>query len=322
MSQPIRWGVLGAARIAQTAVCPAIHLAEGAVLAALATTNPARAGAFTAQFPGLRLHAGYQALLDDPAIDAVYIPLPNDLHVPWTTAALAAGKHVLCEKPIALQAGEIDGLIAARDATGRLAAEAFMVVHHPQWRRVRALLAEDAIGRLVHVEGAFAYPPPAPGNYRHDPGMGGGALRDIGVYPAVTTRFATGAEPARVEARIDREGGVDRFARVWAEFAEFTLSFYVSMALAGRQEMVFHGTEGVLRLPGPFRPDANDGGRIEWQRADGSEVIERFPRVDQYRLMVEAFGAAARGSAPFACPLEFSRGNQAMIDAILAADPG
>lgn len=320
MSDPVRWGILGAAKIARTAVCPAIHLAEGAQVAALATTDPAKAAPFTARYPGLRVHAGYDALLADPEIDAVYIPLPNHLHVPWTERALRAGKHVLCEKPIATDAADIDGLIAARDETGLFAAEAFMVLHHPQWHRVRALLAEGAIGRLRHVEGCFTYSGLDAGNIRTRAEWGGGALLDIGVYPSVTTRFATGAEPMRLASRIERRGGVDVFARVWADFPDFSLAFYVSMEMQPRQEMVFHGEEGLLRLPAPFRPDHLGCGRIEWRRLDGTERVELFPAVDQYQLMIENFGKSARSEAPFACPLEFSRANQAMIDAIFAAE--
>lgn len=322
MGEPMRWGVLGAARIALNAVCPAIHMAEGAVLAAVATRDPARAAPFRARFPGIAVHTDYDALLADPGIDAVYIPLPNHLHVPWTLRALEAGKHVLCEKPIALAAPEIDALIAARDASGLMAAEAFMVLHHPQWLRARDLIAEGAIGRLRHVAGAFSYTGMAPDDIRTRADFGGGGLRDIGVYPAVTSRFVTGAEPGRLMSRIERRGEVDNFARVWADFPGFTLSFHVATDLHWHQEMVFHGEEGTLRLPAAFRPDQSAGARLEWQRSDGSEVVEIFPGADQYRAMIENFGRSARTGTAFACPLEFSRGNQAMIDAIFAGEIG
>ena len=320
MGKALRWGVLGAARIARDAVCPAIHLAEGAELVALATRNPARAAPFLARYPGLAVHADYAALLAEPGIDAVYIPLPNHMHVPWTLRALEAGKHVLCEKPIALEAGEIDGLIAARDASGRMAAEAFMVLHHPQWLRARDLIAEGAIGRLRHVSGSFCYTGLPADDIRTRAEFGGGGLRDIGVYPAITTRFVTGAEPVRLMSRIERHGEVDGAAHVWADFPGFTLSFHVATDLHWRQEMVFHGEEGILRLPAPFRPDQAVGARLEWQRADGTEVHEIFAGADQYRLMIENFGRSVRAGASFACPLEFSRGNQAMIDAIFAGE--
>jgi predicted dehydrogenase len=320
MQKPIRWGILGAAKIARTALAPAIHAAQGAQLVALATSDPARAAAFRATVPDLRV-CDYDALLAAPDIDAIYIPLPNHLHVDWTLRAIAAGKHVLCEKPMALNASDIGRLIAARDASGLQVAEAFMVMHHPQWHRLRALLAEGAIGTLGHVEGMFTYHNTDPANIRNRPETGGGGLLDIGVYPCVTTRFATGAEPKTLRADIRRESGVDTFARVWADFDRFTLSFHCGMRLQRRQDMVFHGDTGWIRMPAPFNPPSMGEARIELHRADGSVLIESFPEADQYRLMIEGFGAAIRGEAPFACPLEFSAGNQSMIDAIFAADP-
>lgn len=319
MTEPFRWGILGAAKIARTALAPAIRAADGAELAAIATRDPARAAPFQAMNPGLRVHGDYDALLADPGIDAVYIPLPNHLHVDWSLRALAAGKHVLCEKPMALAEADFDRLAAAQAQSGRHLAEAFMVLHHPQWHRVRALLAQGAVGRLVHVEGAFTYPMPAAGNIRLRPDAGGGALRDIGVYPAVTTRFATGAEPERLRADIGWQDGIDVFARVWADFPGFTLSFHVGMGLAKHQSILFHGTEGLIRLTAPFNAALFGDARVEWLRGDGTEVVERFNAPEQYRLMVEAFAAEARGLRAPVCPLAFSRGNQAMIDAIFAA---
>jgi len=233
-----------------------------------------------------------------------------------------SGKHVLCEKPLAMTAPEIDRLIAARDASGLLAAEAFMVCHHPQWARLRVLLAEGVIGDLGHVEGMFTYYNADMTNIRNRPETGGGGLRDIGVYPLVTTRFATGAEPGRIRADIRRENGVDVLARVWADFQGFTFSMHCGMRLQRRQDMVFHGSTGWIRMAAPFNPQIIGEARIEIHHADGSVLVERFPEVDQYRVMLENFGRAARDETPFACPLEFSRGNQAAIDAIFAADPG
>ncbi|NYS24575.1 Gfo/Idh/MocA family oxidoreductase [Rhodobacteraceae bacterium 2376] len=319
MSDLIRWGILGAARIARTDLAPAIHAARGARLVALATSTPARAAPFQALVPGLRVHDDYDALLADPQVDAVYIPLPNHLHVDWTLRAIAAGKHVLCEKPIALEAAQIDRLIDARDASGLQLAEAFMVTHHPQWAHVRRLLEDGAIGRLEHVEGCFTYHNTDPGNIRAHAAMGGGGLRDVGVYPCITTRLATGAEPERLRADLRLDGGVDVFARVWADFPGFTLSFYCGMRQHRRQHMVFHGTDGWIALSAPFNGRVFGDTRVTWHSADGVDHVMRFNTIDQYALMIEAFGAAIAGETPFNCPLEFSRGNQAMIDAILAA---
>lgn len=157
MTDPLRWGILGAANFALNQMAPAIHAAKGAKLAALATSSPEKAGPFREFCPDLTVYESYEALLSAPDIDAVYIPLPNSMHVEWVKKVLNAGKHVLCEKPIAMKADEINELIALRDATGLLAAEAYMIVHHPQWQRVKELLEDSAVGELRHVNGLFTY---------------------------------------------------------------------------------------------------------------------------------------------------------------------
>ena len=319
----VNWGILGAAKFAREHMGPAIHGARGARLVALATGAPARAEPFRALAPDLRVVADYATLLDDPAIDAVYIPLPNHLHVDWAAQALRAGKHVLVEKPVALRADEIDPLIALRDATGLVCAEAYMIVHHPQWQRVRALLAEGAVGRLGRVDGAFSFLNRDPGNIRNRPETGGGVLPDIGVYVFGSVRWATGAEPVAVSADLAWEGGVDTFAQVTARMegpgGAFSYGAMVSTRLAPRQEMVFHGEEGVLRLTAPFNAGVFGEAQIHLSRPGEPDRIERFPGVRQYQLQVEAFGAAIRGEAPFPWRLEDARGTQAMIDAVYAA---
>ncbi|PWE29066.1 oxidoreductase [Pararhodobacter marinus] len=315
----MRWGILGAAKIARTALMPALNAARGAEFAALATSTPRKAQAFTGVTPHLRVHDSYETLLADPDIDAVYIPLPNHLHVDWSLRALAAGKHVLCEKPVALEAPEIDRLIAARDASGLLCAETFMVCHHPQWHRVRQLLADGAIGVLRQVEAAFSFHNDDPANIRNRPETGGGALYDIGVYPCIATRFATGREPGEIRAALEVENGVDTTARVWADFGDFSLSFYCSTRMAPHQRIAFHGTEGVIELRAPFNAGVAAAAEVVVRRGYDETRIERFEPVDQYRLMVEAFERSALDGVPFDCPLEVSRGNAAMIDAIRAA---
>jgi predicted dehydrogenase len=314
----MRWGILGAAKIARTDLAPAMQLARGAELVALATRDASKAAPFQALAPGLRVHQSYHALLDDPDVDAVYIPLPNDMHVDWSIRAAKAGKHVLCEKPIALHADQIDSLIAARDDAGKLIAEAFMVAHHPQWALVRDLLAQGVIGRLEHIEGCFTYTNRDLGNIRHDPSKGGGALRDVGVYPCITARMATRAEPTRLRSDIRWQNGVDIFARVWADFPDFTMSFYCGMMQTRRQHMVFHGQDGWIELSAPFNGAVYGDARVEWL-SNGVLHMQRFNTVNQYALMLENFAASAEGRAPFACPLEMSKGNQAMIDAIFDA---
>lgn len=317
----VRWGILSAAKIAKEWLAPAIHMSDRGRIAAVASRTPGKAEALAAPYGPMAIYDDYDALLADASIDAVYIPLPNGDHVHWTKRALEAGKHVLCEKPIALEESEVDELIAARDSAGRLAAEAFMVVHHPQWLRVRELLRQGAIGELRHVQGAFSFFNEDPGNIRNRADQGGGALRDIGVYPSVTTRFVTGEEPDGIEARIDWDRGIDATARVWASFPSFEMDFYVSMRMAARQQMAFHGTEGVLTVEAPFNAKLYGDDVVSLHK--GTTVTrERFPLVDQYRVQIDAFCASIQDGADYACPLEFSKGNQRMIDMIYAAAGG
>jgi predicted dehydrogenase len=297
---------------------PALTLAPGGHVAALATSDAAKAEPFRTFAPGLRVHGSYEALLADPEIDAVYIPLPNGLHVEWALKAMAAGKHVLCEKPMAMQAGDFDQLIAARDAAGVLAAEAFMIVFHPQWQRARQLLAEGAIGRLWRIDGAFSFNNRDAGNIRNQAGMGGGGLRDIGVYVMGGTRFATGLEPTQVQARIQWENGVDVYAALTAKFDEADYVNFTSIRMHPRQEITFHGEAGVLRLPVPFNARVFGEARLELHR--GTETItERWPAVNHYELQAAAFNRSVLEGVAYACPLEFSRGTQMMMDAAFAS---
>ena len=321
MADPIRWGVMGAANFAKNQMAPAIHAASGAKLAALATSSPEKADGFRAFCPDLKVHDSYDALLADPEIDAVYIPLPNHLHVEWTVKALEAGKHVLTEKPIAMSEAEFDTLIAARDKAGLLAAEAYMIVHHPQWQRAKELYEGGAIGKLVLVDGVFSYDNRSdPGNIRNKPETGGGSLPDIGVYTFGSARFVTGEEPDKVQSTIRRENGVDVFAHVTADFPSFRYSSITSMRMFPRQEMTFHGEEGVLKVTCPFNANVFGMAQITLERDGMSVTTERWPGVNHYVLQVENFGRAVRGEAVYPSPLEFSRGTQRMIDMVLAAE--
>ncbi|MBL9050355.1 MAG: Gfo/Idh/MocA family oxidoreductase [Tabrizicola sp.] len=319
--KPVRWGVLGAARFAREHMAPAIHAAEGAEFAALATSDPAKADGFRAFCPSLTVHATYDALLADPTIDAVYIPLPNHMHVEWTLKALAAGKHVLTEKPIAMKAREIDQIIAARDRTKLLAAEAYMIVHHPQWKRAKEWFEAGEIGDLVHADVAFSFNLTDGGNIRNKPETGGGSLRDIGVYTFGCTRFVTGAEPVDLSARIHRENGVDVFAQVAGVMegpkGRFTYGSMTSMRMYNRQVATFQGTKGMIRLEGgPFNANVNDLAEVELHQNGNRVTVERFPTANHYKLQVEAFNRTVREGAAYACPLEFVRGTQAMMDRV------
>ncbi|MBN2629826.1 MAG: Gfo/Idh/MocA family oxidoreductase [Rhodobacteraceae bacterium] len=317
--KPVRWGVLGAAKFAREHMAPAIHAANGAELVALATSDPAKSAGFVGFCPGLVVHASYDALLADASIEAVYIPLPNHLHVEWTLTALAAGKHVLTEKPLALRAPQIDQIIAARDASGLLAAEAFMIVHHPQWHRAKDWLAAGEIGQLRHVDAAFSYNNADPGNIRNRADTGGGSLRDIGVYTLGSMRFVTGAEPAELTARVILEAGVEVFAQLAGVMAgpsgRFTFGSMTSMRLANRQEVVFQGDKGMIRLgSAPFNANLHDVAQVELHKPGMRVITDRFPAANHYVLQVEAFCRSLRNGVPYPCPLEFSRGTQAMID--------
>lgn len=314
----VRWGILGAAKFAREFMGPALTLAPGGRLAALATSDPAKAEPLRVFAPGLRVHRSFEALLADPEVDAVYIPLPNHLHVEWSLKAMQAGKHVLCEKPMAMQAADFDRLTAARDAARVQAAEAFMIVHHPQWHRTRQLLAEGAIGRLWRIDGAFSFNNRDPGNIRNQAGMGGGGLRDIGVYVMGCARFATGLEPTDVQARIQWEDGVDVYAGITARFGDADYVSFTSIRMHPRQEITFHGDEGVLRLPVPFNARVFGEARIELNRG-AQTIIERWPAVNQYELQAAAFNRAVLEGAEYPCPLEFSRGTQVMMDAAFAS---
>ena len=319
--KPVRWGILGAANFAREQMAPAIHAAKGAELVALATSSPEKALGFQAFCPSLKIHPTYEALLADPSIDAVYIPLPNHLHVEWTLKALAAGKHVLTEKPIAMQASEIDQIIAARDASGLLAAEAYMIVHHPQWQLAKKWLEAGEIGTLRHVDAAFTYCLTDMENIRNRPEAGGGSLRDIGVYTFGSARFVTGSEPVDIAARLILENGVDTFAQVSGimdgPHGRFTYESITSMRLYNRQVVTFQGDRGMIRLDGgPFNANYNDIAEIELHQNGNRVITERFPTSNHYVLQVEAFGRSVREGVAYPCPLEFIRGTQAMIDTV------
>lgn len=319
----VRWGILGAAKFALQHMARAIHAAEGADFYALATSSTEKAEAFKAFQPNLKIHDSYEALLADPNVDAVYIPLPNHLHVEWTLKALDAGKHVLCEKPIAMNESEFDQLIAARDKSGKLAAEAYMIVHHPQFQRARQLVQGGAIGELTLVDTVFSYNNKADtDNIRNRPETGGGALPDIGVYIFGSTRFVTGEEPTEVtHANIVRENGVDVFTQLSAKFPSFSYSGVVSMRMATRQYITFHGTKGHVTLSAPFNANVYDIATLTLETAEGRKT-ERFPTVNQYVLQVEAFSRSVKTGSAYACPLEFSRGTQRMIDMTFQAEHG
>src|SRR5579884_3022525 len=205
MADKVRWGVLGAAKIATGKVIPAMQKGELSTVAAIASRDLAKAQEAAARLGIGKAYGSYEELLADPSIEAVYNPLPNHLHVPWSIRAAEAGKHVLCEKPIALSSEETSQLIAVRDRTGVKIGEAFMVRTHPEWLRARELVQSGAIGDLRAIWSAFSYFNRDPKNIRNVPEFGGGAVMDIGCYPITMSRFLFGREPARVAALVERD---------------------------------------------------------------------------------------------------------------------
>jgi predicted dehydrogenase len=318
----LRFGILSTAKIARDAVMPAIQDAENCIVTAVASRDVGRARALADRFGVPHAFGSYEEMLASDVIDAVYIPLPTSQHVEWAIKAANAGKHVLVEKPLALKAQEIDALIEARDRNKVIVSEAYMVTYAPVWLKVRELLKEKAIGELKHVQGAFSYFNRDAGNMRNIPELGGGALPDIGVYPTIATRFATGAEPERVQAvvRRDPDFGTDIYASVKADFGAFELSFYIATQMANRQVMVFHGTEGYIEVKSPFNADRYGAEEIELtnQKHNVSQIF-RFPDSRQYRRQAEAFAAAAAGEQSEIVPLESSVKSQRFIDAIYRA---
>ncbi len=326
---PVRWGVLGAAAIALQKVIPAMQRGTWSRVVALASRDERRAAAACARLGIERAYGSYQALLDDPDIEAIYNPLPNDLHVPWTLRALQAGKHVLCEKPIALTAAEAQTLLQVRDQSGLLLAEAFMVRTHPQWLRVRELIADGRIGELRLTSAHFSYFQADPANIRNGVAAGGGGLMDIGCYPVTLSRWLFGSEPLRVLALIERDPrlGIDRLTSGVLEFSGGRATFNVATQLVPFQRFEAFGTRGRIELQIPFNapPDAamrvlvDDGSEFAGRAA---AVIE-FPAVDQYTLQGDLFSRAVRGQGVVPVPLEDAIANMAVLDALfLSAETG
>jgi predicted dehydrogenase len=314
MSSKLRWGVLGVARIATTKVIPAMQRGVRSTVAAIASRDAARA-AQAALALGIPKHYGsYDALLADPDIDIIYNPLPNHLHVPWSIRAMEAGKHVLCEKPLALSTTEIRNLIDVRNRTGRKAGEAFMVAVHPQWLRARAAIRAGDIGDLRSVVGWFSYSNRNPQNVRNVPEYGGGGLMDIGCYPIFIARYLFGQEPIRAcgTLELDPEFHTDRLASAILEFPTGQSIFTCSTQLIGAQRIVAFGTHGQIEVEIPFNAPADAPTRI-WINTE--EVT--LPICDQYTLQGDLFSEAAEGRIPVPVPIDDSLHTMAALEAIV-----
>ena len=319
MEHYVNWGILGASNFALNEMAPALHLAGRGRLAGIATRDVDKAAPFTRIAPDLNVHDSYDALLADPMIDAVYIPLPHTMHVEWGIKALQASKHVLVEKPTAMTAPEIQPLIEARDKSGLVASEAFMIVHHPQWQMAREIIASGQLGQLQRVRAAFTYNNAADTqNIRNKAAMGGGSLPDIGVYTIGSTRFATGGTLREIyDAKIEYEGDCEVTAEARAGFDGFDAQWLTSMRVHPFQEVTFHGSDGVLRVPTPYNAGVFDQARLVIETGMERREI-RFPKVNQYVLQVENLNAAILDGAALKWRLEDAVETQETIDAISA----
>ncbi len=319
----VNWGILSTANIGVKRVIPAIIAGHSGVVLGVASRDADRAASFAKRFGIARSYGNYQALLDDPEIEAVYNPLPNHLHVEWTVKALDSGKHVLCEKPIGLNAAEAQAIVAARDRSGRRVIEAFMVRFHPQWHRVRALVRAGRIGRVRTIQSAFVFTVLDPNNVRNRPDIGGGALYDVGCYPIVTARYVFGAEPDRAIALIDRDPqlGVDRVTSGLLGFpGGGQLVFNSALQLAPYQRVVILGSEGRIEVLVPFTPQKDHACRLiidSGTSLDGSSAeFEDFAPVDQYAMQCDLAAAVFRNEAAQEFPIEDAIANMRVIDAL------
>jgi xylose dehydrogenase (NAD/NADP) len=325
MTDRVRWGVLGAAGIARMAIVPAMLKARNATLQALASRKPALARDWAAECGFAAVHDSYEALLADPAVDAVYIPLPNSLHAEWTIKAAEAGKAVLCEKPLALDARQAAQVIRACEKRGTLLMEGFMYQFHPQHERVRSLVRDGVIGDIVEVQAHLSVnlmEPFDPGNVRFAPALGGGTLLDMGCYAVHIARRLLGEEPGTVLAswRIDEELGVDLAGSALLEFPSgrtATMSFSFTGNGQGFYRVV--GRKGVIDLPRAIIPglDGRAAEAIIYVVDDkGVRKEEVLPPVDQYQLMLEAFSDAVLKGTPAPVPPLDALQNMLVLDAI------
>jgi predicted dehydrogenase len=319
--EPVRWGVLGAAGIALKKVIPAMNGSRWSRVVAIASRDGAKARSAADALGVERSYGSYGELLDDPAVDAVYNPLPNHLHVPWSIRAADAGKHVLCEKPVAMSASEARELLVARDRNGVQVGEAFMVRVHPQWLKARELVRAGRIGELRLVTCHFSYSKQDPDNIRNRPEYGGGALMDIGCYPVTLSRWLFDAEPLEVLALLERDPslGVDRLVSGTLRFADGDASFTCGTQLAPYQRMHLFGTAGRIEIVVPFNAPPTETCRVVIETAESPgarrEPIQ-IPPADQFALQADAFSLAVRGRGEVPVPMEDAVANMMVIDAL------
>ncbi len=288
---------------------------------ALASRDATRARESAAAFGVERVHSSYDALLADPDVDAVYIPLPNSLHAEWTIRACRAGKHVLCEKPLALSMAEVDAVAAAAADTGRVVTEAFMYRHHPQTRRIAQLVREGAVGSIVGIRGAFTFSLSSSTDVRLDPALGGGSLWDVGCYPVSFARTVMGEEPEEVFGwQVLSDSGVDETFAGLLRFASGALaSFDCGFRAPLRTEMEIVGTQGTLRVPRPFKPGETE--TVTLVRGAGGDRVEvlDMPGEKLYVGEISDMECSVLDGENPCVSLEDSRGNTATLLALLSS---
>jgi predicted dehydrogenase len=315
----VRWGFLGAGWIATRALAPAVHAAAGASLQSVAARDETRAAALS---PAGGCRPDYESLLADPTVDAVYISLTNEAHARWSIAALEAGKHVLCEKPLAMNAAEVDTIIAAAAAADRLAVEASWYRWHPRTQYAQRLVASGAVGSVRRVDAGFTFDGRLEGNYRLEPGRGGGALYDIGCYAASAVLWAAGPASVRSVTAQQRLGatGVDLATQARFELDTGSAAVAAGIAEPPRQWLRIEGEDGAtVELAEPaFTAWRSDETSLVVTR-DGRSAAVAFPAVDAYQLMVEQVSAAIRGEPAWLLPLSESRATAAVLDACFAS---
>jgi predicted dehydrogenase len=314
----VRWGVLSTSRFAQNKAIPALRQCRHARLVAIASRRLESARAAAQAFEIEKAYGSYAELLADPDVDAIYNPTPNHLHVEWSIKALEAGKHVLCEKPIALTSDDGMRLLeAARHYPSRKVMEGFMYRHHPQWVRVKTLVDRGEIGELRTIHSFFSYYNNDAANIRNRVDCGGGALMDIGCYNISLSRFLFGAEPKRVMGIVefDPEFGTDRLASGILDFGRGTATFTSSTQLSPYQRVQIVGTKGRLEIEIPFNPPPERPSRI-WleQGSDISEIT--FELCNQYTIQFDLFSLAVIHDTPVPTPLEDAVANMKVIEAV------
>jgi len=318
----INWGIISTAKIGINHVIPAIQASNTGTVHAIASRDAEKAKSTANKLDIPVSYGSYEELLADDSIDAIYNPLPNHLHVPWTIKAMEAGKHVLCEKPIALDADEAESLLLkTREFPDLKVMEAFMYRFHPQWKEARSLVKSRKIGALQSIQSVFSYFNDDPGNIRNRPNMGGGGLMDIGCYCISLSRFIFGKDPDSVygEVDIDPDFGVDRKASAILTFGDRTSTFTCSTRMQNFQRVMIFGTEGMIEIEIPFNAPADKPMNIYLVK-DGRRETINFEEVDQYRLQADAFCESIINDTAVPTPLEDAVANMKVIDAIFESD--